>query len=92
MMTLGEFAFQRGDLVLAGHAHMLREYKDIPVAGRAIREVIAGTAGASQGAGQPIYGYVRLTFREGIEACFVEVPPPGALPTGDEELPMRRCE
>jgi len=92
MTMLGEFAFQGGDLVLAGHAHLLREYRDIPVGGASIREVIAGTAGASQGAGQPIYGYVRLRFTDEIDACFVEVPPPGALPTKDEELPMKRCD
>ena len=79
LITLGEFARQGGDLVLAGHAHLLREY-EVEVPGGALREIIAGTAGAWQGAGQPIYGYVRLTFEAGsdaIETCFVEVPPPG---------------
>jgi hypothetical protein len=93
MITLGEFARQGGDLVIAGHAHMLREFTDIPVAGGTVREIIAGTAGAWQGAGQPIYGYVRLTFEAGeIDACFVEVPPPGALPHLDTPTTIPVCD
>ncbi|NVB39297.1 metallophosphoesterase [Pseudenhygromyxa sp. WMMC2535] len=80
-ITLGEFAYQGGDLVLAGHAHMLRDFPDLEIAGATMREIIAGTAGAWQGAGPPIYGYIRLTIEGGdYETCFVEVPPPGALP------------
>lgn len=86
-ITLGEFARRGGDLVLAGHAHMLREY-ELEAAGRELAQLISGTAGASQGAGQPIFGYARLRFpaqtqqpsepsHTDIERCFVEVPPPG---------------
>jgi hypothetical protein len=93
MITLGEFAHQGGDLVIAGHAHMLREFSEISIAGASIREIIAGTAGAWQGAGQPIYGYVRLTFADGeIDACFVEVPPPGGLPHVDTPTTIPQCE
>ncbi|KIG12417.1 Metallophosphoesterase [Enhygromyxa salina] len=93
MITLGEFAHQGGDLVIAGHAHMLREFTDISVAGGTVREIIAGTAGAWQGAGQPIYGYVRLTFEAGeIDACFVEVPPPGALPHVNTPTTIPVCD
>jgi len=79
MITLGEFAHQEGDLVIAGHSHMLQEFRDISVAGARLVELIVGTGGADQGAGSPVYGYLRLTF-EGSEPsyCFVEVPPPGA--------------
>lgn len=93
MITLGEFAHQGGDLVIAGHAHMLREFTDIFVAGAPLREIIAGTAGAWQGAGQPIYGYVRLTFADGeIDACFVEVPPPGGLPHTNTPTTIPQCD
>ncbi|WP_146156255.1 metallophosphoesterase family protein, partial [Enhygromyxa salina] len=40
MLTLGEFAHQGGDLVLAGHAHMLRDFSEVPVAGGEVREII----------------------------------------------------
>jgi hypothetical protein len=93
MMTLGEFAHQGGDLILAGHAHMLREFTEVPVAGETVREIIAGTAGAWQGAGQPIYGYVRLSFEAGeIDACFVEVPPPGGLPHENTPTTIPQCD
>lgn len=93
MITLGEFAHQGGDLVIAGHAHMLREFAEVPVAGVTVREIIAGTAGAWQGGGQPIYGYVRLTFAGGeIDACFVEVPPPGGLPHVDTPTTIPQCD
>lgn len=86
LMTLGEFAHQGGDLVLAGHAHMLRAL-EFSAAGRELSELIVGTAGAWQGAGQPIYGFVRLTVDpddpDAVERCFVEVPPPGGLPLAD---------
>ena len=95
MITLGEFALQGGDMVLAGHAHMLREY-EVPVPGGSVREIIAGTAGAWQGSGQPIYGYVRLTFEAGsdaIETCFVEVPPPGGpMHTNTTEMGIPVCD
>lgn len=82
MITLGEFALQDGDMVIAGHSHMLRKFEDIGVAGVNLRELIVGTGGAEQGAGPPIYGYVRLSF-DGDRIldptpCFVQVPPPGA--------------
>lgn len=92
-ITLGEFALQGGDLVLAGHGHLLREFADIPIAGAHLRELIVGTAGAVQGAGQPLYGYVRLTFDgKDTEACFVEVPPPGALPHADTPTTIPMCD
>ena len=93
MMTLAEFAHQGGDLVLAGHAHMLRSL-EFTAAGQPLQQIIAGTAGAWQGAGQPVYGYVRLRVdpdpEAPVEACFVEVPPPGGLPhveTADTGIP-----
>ncbi|WP_181233833.1 metallophosphoesterase family protein [Enhygromyxa salina] len=93
MITLGEFVHQGGDLVIAGHAHMLREFTDLSVAGGTVREIIAGTAGAWQGAGQPIYGYVRLTFAAGeIDACFVEVPPPGGVPHVETPTSIPVCD
>ncbi|GEM_PF-972546 len=91
MITLGEFAHQGGDLILAGHAHMLDDLR-FEVAGTPLRELIAGTAGAWQGAGAPIYGYLRLRFvADDIEACFVEVPPPGALPTETLPAGLEHC-
>lgn len=93
MITLGEFAHQGGDLVIAGHAHMLRDFAQVHVAGATLREIIAGTAGAWQGGGQPIYGYVRLTFAGGeIDACFVEVPPPGGLAHTNTTTTIPQCD
>lgn len=92
-ITLGEFVLQGGELVLAGHGHLLREFADIPIAGARVRELIIGTAGAIQGAGQPLYGYVRLTFvGADIEACFVEVPPPGAVPHQNTPTTIPMCD
>jgi hypothetical protein len=92
-ITLGEFVLQGGKLVVAGHGHLLRDFADIPVAGASVRELIIGTAGADQGAGQPLYGYVRLTFEgANIEACFVEVPPPGAIPHQNTPTTIAMCD
>lgn len=91
---LTEAALAGVDLVLAGHAHALHEFEDIPVGDTTLREIISGTAGALQGTGPPRFGYVRLTFGpdadDEIEACFVEVPPVGAQPD-DDGLPMDAC-
>jgi hypothetical protein len=79
---LMELAIVNADLVLAGHYHALRHFDDIRVGGRTLRQVIVGTGGAHQTVGAPRYGYLRLTFGESLEACFVEVPPAGyASPT-----------
>ncbi|MBL4687099.1 MAG: metallophosphoesterase [Nannocystaceae bacterium] len=79
------------DLVLAGHSHSLVEFPDVPVGDTTIREIIAGTAGANQGLGTPRYGYVRLTFSDRIDACFVEVVPPGYDGTTDDPPRMGYC-
>ncbi len=92
-IMLGEFVLQGGELVVAGHGHMLREFDDIAVGDGSIRELIVGTAGAVQGAGQPLYGYVRLTFEgSDIEVCFVEVPPPGAVPHQNTATAIPMCD
>jgi hypothetical protein len=92
-ITLGEFVMQGGELVLAGHGHLLREFADIPIAGASVRELIVGTGGAVQGSGQPLYGYVRLTFvGSDVETCFVEVPPPGALPHENTTTTIPICD
>jgi predicted phosphodiesterase len=75
---LAEAAIADVDLIVAGHAHALHDFSNIPVGDRELREIIAGTGGAFQGLGVPRYGYVRLTISpEGIDTCFVEVPTPG---------------
>ncbi len=71
-------AVRDADLLLAGHNHALADYPQLGVAGRTLHETIVGTAGADQGVGPPRFGYLRLTFGQTIERCFVEVPPPGA--------------
>jgi hypothetical protein len=92
-ITLGEFVMQGGELVVAGHGHLLREFADISIAGGSVRELIIGTAGAVQGSGQPLYGYVRLTFvGADVEACFVEVPPPGAVPHENTTTTIPMCD
>jgi hypothetical protein len=74
---LMELAIADADLILAGHYHALRHFDEIHVGGRALRQIIAGTAGARQTTGVPRYGYLRLTFGESLSVCFVEVPPVG---------------
>jgi hypothetical protein len=92
-ITLGEFVLQGGELVLAGHGHLLREFVDIPIADGHVRELIIGTGGAVQGVGQPLYGYVRLTFVDAdVEACFVEVPAPGAVPHANTPTTIPICD
>jgi hypothetical protein len=92
-ITLGEFVLQGGELVLAGHGHLLREFVDIPIADGHVRELIIGTGGAVQGVGQPLYGYVRLTFvGADVEACFVEVPAPGAVPHANTPTTIPICD
>jgi 3',5'-cyclic AMP phosphodiesterase CpdA len=88
---LVELAIAEADLVLTGHVHALREFTDIPVGDRHLREVIVGTAGANQGLGVARYGYLRVVIGAAAETCFVEVPPPGwTAPPNDsvsESLP-----
>ena len=50
----------------------------MPVGPERLDEIIVGTAGANQGYDIPRYGYLRMTFGDELEACFVEVPPPGS--------------
>jgi len=88
---LGEFALQGGEQVISGHAHRLARFSDVSVGERSIDQLIVGTGGAVQTAKSPLFGYVRLTFRDGIDTCFVEVPPVGAQPTDAQELAVRPC-
>lgn len=94
--VLAELAIADADLVFAGHVHALHEFGGIPVGGERLREIIAGTAGALQGLGDPRYGYVRVTLgADHLDACFVEVPPPGyGGPVGEplEGLPYCPAE
>ncbi len=61
------------DLVVTGHVHALRDAPDVPVGDARVHQVIAGTGGAYQGMGAPIYGYVRVTFGQNLQLCFREV-------------------
>lgn len=88
---LVEAAIAQVDLIVAGHSHTLVEFADIPVGNTTLREIITGTAGAEQGIGAPRFGYVRLTFDTTIEACFVEVPPPGYDGPPGDPPDMGRC-
>lgn len=75
---LAEAAIADVDLIVAGHAHALRDFPSISVGNKTLRQVIAGTGGAFQGLGEPRFGFVRVTLGGSApETCFVEVPPPG---------------
>ncbi|MBX7080111.1 MAG: metallophosphoesterase [Nannocystaceae bacterium] len=89
--ALVEFAAAGVDRVLAGHAHALHDFPAIDIGGTRVHETIVGTAGAYQGVGVPRYGYLRLRFDGDVmDACFVEVPPPGLEgPAGE---PLRSLE
>ena len=90
---LVELALADADLVLAGHYHALRQFDDIRVGKRSLRQIIVGTGGARQTVGVPRYGYLRLTFGESLDACFVEVPAPGyPEPPGGPISGLRYCE
>ncbi|MEM1350132.1 MAG: metallophosphoesterase [Myxococcota bacterium] len=85
-MTLGEFALQGGDLVVAGHAHLARDFGALPLPAGSPRQIVVGTAGAAQGVGRPLYGYARVTFSAELDVCFVEVPAPGQQPRSSEAI------
>ncbi|MCB9755503.1 MAG: metallophosphoesterase [Myxococcales bacterium] len=81
------------DILLTGHVHALREYPAVPTPYGPVRELIAGTAGAAQGSGQLDFGYVRLSLARApasMEACYVEVPPPGERETSSDR-PIPSC-
>ncbi len=75
---LAEAAIADVDLLVAGHAHALRDFASISVGDETLRQIVVGTGGAYQGLGEPRFGYVRVTLGpDGLDTCFVEVPPPG---------------
>jgi hypothetical protein len=80
---LSELARNDADLYVSGHYHGWEESEAIPVGDREVHQIITGTAGASQGAGKPRFGFTRLSFSgAGLASCFVEVLPPGRLEGG----------
>ena len=70
---LAELSARGTDALLAGHIHFRLELHASPV-----REVIVGTGGASQGQIDPDYGYLRATFRDRLELCYLPLPAPGS--------------
>ncbi|MFO0632792.1 MAG: metallophosphoesterase [Nannocystaceae bacterium] len=85
--ALVEFAAAGVNRVLAGHAHALHDFPAVDIGGTRVHETIVGTAGAYQGVGVPRYGYLRLRFDGAtMDACFVEVPPPGLDGPAGESL------
>jgi predicted phosphodiesterase len=87
---LTEAALADADLILAGHNHALHQYTGIAVGDVKLEEIVVGTGGAYQGLGVPRYGYLRLTLSdEGLQRCFVEVPPPGFAETPNSQLSDR---
>ena len=91
--VMTELAIAGADLVVAGHAHALHDFAGIDVGDAELHEIIAGTGGATQGLGNPRFGYVRITIDGGeVDTCFVEVPPPGYDGfAGDDEPTLARC-
>ncbi len=81
---LAEAAIADVDLIVAGHAHALRDFPSISVGDTTLRQIIVGTGGAYQGLGEPRFGYLRVTVGGAKpETCFVETPSPGfSGPTG----------
>jgi len=71
---VAELSARGGDLLLAGHMHRRLQTDSTPVP-----QIIVGTAGATQYAVDPDYGYLRMTFGGAkIDTCFVSVPAPGS--------------
>lgn len=70
---MAELADRHADALLAGHIHFRLAFEDPP-----IRELIVGTGGASQTNVQADYGYLRAVFRDGLDACYLPLPPPGS--------------
>lgn len=93
-ILLVEAAIAEVDLIVAGHNHALREFSDIAVGDTRLQEIVVGTGGAEQGVAIPRFGYLQITFgEEGLDRCFVEVPPPGWKGPRNEPLPgLRYCE
>lgn len=91
---LTELTRQGADLSLAGHVHYWKEMPDLPIGDGSITQIISGTAGATQGLGQPHFGWTRLSFTGALDSCFVEVPEPGrsAEDRGASANLIRWCE
>lgn len=70
---LAEMADRGTDALLAGHIHWRGAFDEAPVP-----EIIVGTGGASQRKVDPDYGYLRATFGESLQTCFVPLPAPGS--------------
>jgi len=79
-LLISELAQRDSPLVLAGHVHR-RVAVD-----RALPHVIVGTGGASQGAVEPDFGYLRLPLGRPSERCFVPTPTIGGEPTARSAL------
>ncbi len=94
-ILLGELALAQADLVVSGHVHALRDEPRVHVGSHDLRQLVVGTGGADQGLGVARFGYVRLGLRAGeeVQACFVEVPPPGyAGPVHEPLATLSYCE
>ncbi len=94
-ILLAELALAGADLVVSGHVHALRDEPKVHVGSHDLRQLIVGTGGANQGLGVARFGYVRLGLEVGeeVQACFVEVPPPGyAGPVHEPLATLAYCE
>jgi predicted phosphodiesterase len=84
---MAEMGARDADLIVTGHLHKRKRVEAGPVP-----QIVVGTLGASQGDVQPDYGYLRMTFVDQLDTCFVPVPAPGVAPpsrTPPEDCPVR---
>jgi hypothetical protein len=86
--VLAEAARQGADALIAGHIHDYRDFGDVRVGSRTVRQLVAGTGGATQGVGAPLYGWLELRFDGAFTYCFREVSPPGAEGSSRADVPF----
>ena len=90
---LSELVRNGAEALFTGHVHTWIAFEDLTIGNGTVDQVITGTAGASQGAGQPHFGVTRISFDDTASYCFVEIPEPGRAPgdPGSGDGALLRC-
>ncbi len=89
---LSEAARNGMDRLVTGHVHYWAEFPSVSTGQGPIHQVISGTAGATQGSGNPHFGVTQLRFTDAVETCFSELLVPGrGEASANSAVPIDRC-